>query len=825
MKPHRFLLLPLYFLLLALITGLTAVGDVGVRPASNISNEPIDWMKKVADWQLTQSRWDDEVRWEWGALHAGMMACYEATKDETYQDSCRQWAQKFDWQLAWNHSNHADNMACAQAYLELYLLDEQDTYRYQDFKNQSDDHVALWPAFNCNTTSDSNVWWWCDALFMAPPALVRLSRATGDSTYTDFMHMMWEDTQDCLYDTTEHLFFRDISYFYPRQNCIGEKMFWSRGNGWVLAGTARVLQYLPLTDPNRSRYVTLLQEMSAKLKDIQQPDGYWHSDLLGPGCYDNPETSGTGFFTFGIAWGINNGYLDAETYWPTVQAGWEALTAAVQPDGLLGWVQPVGADPQSTSAFTTDVFGVGAYLLAGSEVQKYLLAHDPNTIDCFESYSNDTALQAAWAEGGSSVVSLGDYGDNFMELTYQNDQPPYRSEATYTFASPKDVAAKEGYYLSVLVRGDVANAAERMYVRLQDVQMNSAVQVMTDTAVVQTAGWMELAFPLADFTGIDPTQVSSLTIGVGAPDVSSPTGQGTLRIDNICFSPVICVDKQADFNGNCRIDLEDFSILAGQWMDEYIQTVTPTDPGTENLVAYWPLDGNYTDAVGNHNASIVSGSGDVSFVDPGHVGQSVDFDGDSALECANSSTMNLTGGATILLWIKSSGQTDAWACVIAKGFSTWRFIRNNYSTGNEIAFHFNPADGSEFQANGSINVMDNEWHHLMGVSDGNAIYLYVDGQLDASVSTGGAAFATSTDPVYIGSRVGRLSDRSWNGQIDEVRIYDTALSEAERLWLAEQPGYTQIPDPRPTDLVLDGKINLDDLMRFLEDWTTDVYWP
>ena len=722
-------------------------------------------------------------------------------------------------------------MACAQAYLELYFLDEPDPFRYQDFKNQSDAHLALWPEYACSGTS-SNHWWWCDALFMAPPALVRLSRATGDPIYTNFMHMMWEDTQDCLYDTEESLFYRDTNYFWPAYNYNGEKVFWSRGNGWVVAGTARVLQYLPLDDPNRPAYAALLQQMSAKLADIQLPDGYWHSDLLSPERYDNPETSGTGFFTFGIAWGINNGLLDETTYWPTVQSGWEALKAAVQPNGLLGWVQPVGADPRGTSATTTDVFGVGAYLLAGSEVQKYLMANDPNSIERFESYLTDAALRAAWQDGRSNgtaaEVTLGDYGDNFMELTYQNDQAPYRAQVDYAFASPKNFLAHgSDYYLSVLVRGDTANTPEAIYVRLEDSSAASAVQVMTEPNVVQTEAWTELGFPLSHFSGINLQHITKLSIGVGVLDASASTGQGAIRIDNIHLYPVHCVAGQGDIVSDCRVNLLDFAMLAAEWMDEYAESVEPADPGAASLMAYWPMDGDYHDVTGNgYDASPVSGSGSLSFVDPGYSGQSADFDGDSGLECAGSTTMDLTGGGTVSAWIKSSGQTDQWACIVAKGLNSWRFIRNNYATGNEIAFHFNRDGSGEFQANGNTPVMDNEWHHVMGVYDGSTIRLYIDGQLDAWADTGTAALATSADPVYIGSRVDRLSDRSWNGQIDEVRIYDTALDEPGILWLSESQGYIRVPDPpRPTDLVPDGVIDLSDLDKLLEGWTQETYWP
>lgn len=796
-----------------------AVAQVAVRPASQISNDTIDRMKKVADWQLTQSAWDRSVSWERGALFAGLMACYEATKDEKYLDKSRQWAEKFNWHLA-SDSHHADNNACGQDYMELYFFDEQDPYRYAHFKSVNDTMVDDPTRFYCNVAGGNETWWWCDALFMAPPGLVRLSRALNDPVYTNAMHRMWQDTQDCLYDTTDHLFFRDINYL-PPYNYNGEKVFWSRGNGWVLAGTARVLQYLPTDDPHRSNYVTLLQEMSAALAAIQLPDGYWHSDLLSPERYDNPETSGTGFFTFGIAWGINNGLLDEAAYGPTVQAGWEALNAAVvQPNGLLGWVQPVGADPKSTTAATTDVFGVGAYLLAGSEVQKYRLSHDTMSIDYFETCSTDAALRTAWTDGASNAttshITLGDYGDNFMELTYANDQPPYYSLTGYTFSTPKDFTADNAYYLSVLVRGNPANTPEQMSVRLEDVNGASAVQIMTDTAVVQTPAWMELAFSLSDFAGIDLTQISKLQIGVGLPDAASPTGQGTIRIDNIRLFP--CVSAPEDFDGNCQVDMKDLAVLAGQWLDQYAQVVTPADPGTDNLAAYWPLDGNYTDVTGNGYTAQPVGN---PVFDAGHAGQSVDFDGTNYLNCQNSADLTLSRGGTISAWIKSSGLSFPWASVVTKGLQSWRLVRNNETSA--ISFHFN-SGSTEYQANGSTPVLDNEWHHLMAVYDASTVRLYVDGQLEASTPAP-ATMNERTDPVYIGGRSDRPTSRNWTGQIDEVRIYNAALSESNLYYLSGISPAIQIDNPRPADLYADGVIDIKDLQIFASNWLQDVSWP
>ena len=811
-------------LFLFLILQVSVNADVSVRDASEISNETIDWMKIVADWQLTQSSWDSSVSWERGALHTGLMACYEATKDEKYLEKCREWSEKFNWQLGWNNSNHGDNMACAQTYLELYMLDERDPFRYADYKNQNDTFVNDPERFDCVHSGDNDQWWWCDALFMAPPALVRLSRAIDAPIYTTAMHTMWGDTQDCLYDTEEQLFYRDIGYL-PPYNYNGEKVFWSRGNGWVIAGTARVLEYLPRDDEMRARYVTLLQEMGSKLADIQLEDGYWHSDLLSPDRYDNPETSGTGFFTFGIAWAINNGYLDEGEYWDNVAAGWDALRAAVQPNGLLGWVQPVGADPRTTTEYNTDVFGVGAYLLAGSEVYKYELAHDEGVIDCFEGYGSDAELQAVWSDGSvngtASEIVLGDYGDNFMELTYNNDQQPYRSEVSCSFAPAKDFTANELYYLSILVRGDTDNYPERMYVSIVDSSQNFQEVVMGYTDVVRTERWQELGFALSDFDEIDLANVVSLTIGVGRSGVALPAGDGTIRIDNIRLQKKGCQQIPEDIVWDCSVDLLDFAEMAASWLDFYGVAVDPVDPGTDNLVGHWTLNETFADVSGNgHDGQ----PGNAVTFDSGQDGSSAFFNGAdyaSYVECSNSNNLDFENGLTISAWIKTDGLNDQWASVVTKGLSSWRLIRNGSSS--SISFHFNSAGSGEYQANGTKDVLDGQWHHLMAVYGGSYVALYVDGELDGAAAAG--PVNTSNDPVYIGSRVNNLNNRNWTGYIDDVRLYDTALNGNHLLYLAGKPGYVVITEPLASDLEQDGIVDMADLQLFIDKWLTETTWP
>jgi rhamnogalacturonyl hydrolase YesR len=212
-------------------------------------------------------------------------------------------------------------------------------------------------------------WWWCDALFMAPPVLARLYAVTGDEKYLDFLDAMWWDTTDFLFDKEEGLYYRDANYV-GRPNANGRKVFWARGNGWVMGGVVRVLQYLPRDSPRRARYLNLLKTMAAAVARVQGADGLWRPSLLDPSEAPAPETSSTGFFCYALAWGVNRGHLDRRTYLPVVRRAWRGLLGAVGPEGKLGWVQQIGMAPAKVTAGDNQEYGAGAFLLAGGEVLK-----------------------------------------------------------------------------------------------------------------------------------------------------------------------------------------------------------------------------------------------------------------------------------------------------------------------------------------------------------------------------------------------------------------------------------------------------------------------
>ena len=331
-------------------------------------------MAKVADWQLANPSQHDTTDWTYGALFAGLTAWAQMADSEKYYDALIEFGNGNEWKVG-AHLNpyHADDHAVGQMYLELYK-------KYQDPQMIADTQTRFdWILANLPSTplthdkgEHKKRWNWCDALFMAPPVWAKLARVTGETKYLDYMNRQWWATTDYLYDPQEHLYFRDDRYFNKRE-ANGEKIFWSRGNGWVFGGIVRVLEELPECHPDRSRYVMLYKEMAEKIKAIQPKEGLWHSSLLDPVNFPSVEASGSGFYCYGLAWGINHGLLDEADYLPAVMKSWQGLVNCAHPDGKLGYVQPIGADPRHVNADQTEIYGVGSFLLAGSEVYKIAL--------------------------------------------------------------------------------------------------------------------------------------------------------------------------------------------------------------------------------------------------------------------------------------------------------------------------------------------------------------------------------------------------------------------------------------------------------------------
>ena len=318
-------------------------------------------MKLVADWQLNRLPERAQYDWTFAALYAGFMGVPDQVAGDKYKKAMYDVAEKLSWAPG-PRVEHADDQAVGQMYLEQYFL-HKDKKMLEPMRARLDAEIA--------TPDDPKrpLWWWCDALFMAPPVFADMAVATGDKKYLEFMDREWDTTTNLLYDRQKHLYSRDASYLDKHEK-NGEKVFWARGNGWVMGGLVRVLQRLPKDSPLRPKYVALLKEMSAEVLSIQGKDGLWRTGLLDADAYPLPEVSGSSFITYALAYGVNEKILDKKTYWPAVEKAWAGLLTHVYADGRLGAIQQVGAAPASFTETSSYVYGVGAYLLAGAEIYR-----------------------------------------------------------------------------------------------------------------------------------------------------------------------------------------------------------------------------------------------------------------------------------------------------------------------------------------------------------------------------------------------------------------------------------------------------------------------
>lgn len=333
-------------------------------------------MKKVADWQIDHfdglysghDKPHHPLDWTNGALYVGMVKWAPMAGTDKYYDWLKKIGEENEWKLH-RRKYHADDHTVGQMYIELYR-------KYKDEKmieptKEQFNFIMLHPAqtsLHWKSPYHQDRWNWCDALFMSPPVWAKLYKMTGEKKYLDFLMTEFKVSTDFLFDKKEHLYYRDESYMGKLDN--GTKIFWSRGNGWVFAGLTNVMNELDPKSKEYKYFLGIYKKMAKKLLELQTPEGHWAMSLLGQEFYPTPETSGSSFYTYGLAWGINRGILDKATYEPAVKKGWNAMVGHVTDEGMLGYVQPIGAAPGKAWPDKTEVYGTGAFLSAGSEVYK-----------------------------------------------------------------------------------------------------------------------------------------------------------------------------------------------------------------------------------------------------------------------------------------------------------------------------------------------------------------------------------------------------------------------------------------------------------------------
>ncbi len=401
-------------LLLLACIALSGPGLVTAATAETIPApaDVLQLMERVGDWQIANPD-PKGNRPRTGWIHAaytfGAMELANLSAQPRYFAAMTGTGRANAWQLG-PRPYHADDHAIGQLYVSLYAR-ERDPVMLAATRARFDTILANPAPENYEHDSRlnprrSDIWTWCDALFMAPATWIGLTQVTGDPRYREFAVAQWWKTSDHLYDREAHLYYRD-NRFFPQREANGAKIFWGRGNGWVMGGLVRVLQVLPMNHPARPRFEQQFREMADALLPLQQEDGLWRASLLDPASYPNQETSGSGFYCYAFAWGVNQGLLDRARFLPATLKAWEALAACVTPEGKLTHVQPVGGSPKTFEPDSTEEYGAGAFLLAGSELYRLaVLERTPAATVTVRNPSDQLARLGETVEVDRAVLGL-----------------------------------------------------------------------------------------------------------------------------------------------------------------------------------------------------------------------------------------------------------------------------------------------------------------------------------------------------------------------------------------------------------------------------------
>ncbi len=421
---------------------------------------------KPNQWAATNQGAD----WDVGSFFTGLMALYKTTQDTTYLNFAKRWATTFNWKPCYNNVNAtvADNWCCTQTYSEIYMLNPTSannnmiTYTKQCLTNYFDNVKPNPPYVN------PGGWWWCDALYMAPPAIALYCKASGENRFLDSLNRYWWSVSGYLYNTTQKFWYRD-------NGTRGSNTFWSGGNAWAVGGLVRVLDAMPKTYANRSKFESQYKEMCDAIRKQQgfstPYDGMWTTSMLDHTGFPGPESIGTAFFCYAFAWGVRNGLLDSATFVPSINKAWRDLVKNVSPtDGRLFKCQHVDWGPTNMTTNGDDnnsaPEGEGAFMLAGSEM--YLRATPTTSAIALKTI--DPKISSIKCCGGELYISLISSQNVSCKLyTMQGkmvadiSQRLHMSSSGKTVVSLRELSLAAGVYRAVLQDGNgLLNAAVTM---------------------------------------------------------------------------------------------------------------------------------------------------------------------------------------------------------------------------------------------------------------------------------------------------------------------------------------------------------------------------
>jgi unsaturated rhamnogalacturonyl hydrolase len=371
----------------------------GMQAKKWTARDVVAIINKVNNYWQANNKAEVRSFWDNAAYHTGNMEAYLLTKNDKFRQYSEQWAEYNHWKGAtetdparWQYRKYGEDQQhvlfgdwqiCFQTYIDLFNIANGGQYKFSDspYRDRIARAVEVM-SFEADSRAH-DYWWWADALYMVMPVMTKMYKLTGNEKYLDKLYDNIQYSDSIMLDTETGLYFRDGKYIYPMHKTnSGKKDFWARGDGWVLAGLAKVLKDMPTNYKHRQFFVDKYVRLAHAVAALQQKEGYWTRSMMDPEQAPGPETSGTAFFTYGMLWGVNNGLLNKKDFMPVINRAWKYLTStALQSDGKVGYVQPIGekAIPgQMINADSQANFGTGAFLLAACEYVRFLDANVKN---------------------------------------------------------------------------------------------------------------------------------------------------------------------------------------------------------------------------------------------------------------------------------------------------------------------------------------------------------------------------------------------------------------------------------------------------------------
>jgi len=394
--------------------------------------------------------------------------------------------------------------------------------------------------------------------------------------------------------------------------------------------------------------------------------------------------------------------------------------------------------------------------------------------------------------------------------------------------------------LTLFFYGDPANAAganEQMYCGIEDAGSNYADvqygdQQGEDMSDVQVAEWHEWNIAISGFSGTAPGDVRSLFIGFGERGSGTAGGSGTLYFDDICLYLPRCVpDKlkpEYDFSGNCIVDIADVGIMAEAWLaaDACLPAAAPTD----DPVGWWKLDGNADDSssYANHGAAQGSFEWVTGHIDTG----AIEFTGDGGrVLVPNAAQLNPTSAVTATAWVNYSQTPGYSARILAKGADAGdnEAYVIQLTSDDQASFFIRtePNHVVEGVDSPEDSLAHDTWVHVAGSYDGDTVNVYVNGRLADSDSIGAETIIVDSNGLAIGDAVD--VDRAFIGKVDDVRVYDVALSDENVAYIATQgTGYVPLQaevNIHDAEAAGSKAVNFKDFAELMTAWLEQKLWP